>query len=55
MFRLHNSCGVNSALNYSLADQANAHDFIMDFPEGYGTKVGDEGRQLSGGQKQVRA
>lgn len=25
----------------------------MDFPEAYETKVGDEGRQLSGGQKQV--
>eukprot|EP00903_Cladosiphon_okamuranus_P017844 g16422.t1 len=34
------------------ARQANAHDFIMGFPEGYATKVGDEGRQLSGGQKQ---
>lgn len=26
----------------------------MDFPDGYGTRVGDEGRQLSGGQKQVQ-
>ncbi|CAM9299169.1 unnamed protein product, partial [Laminaria digitata] len=34
------------------ARQANAHEFIMDFPEGYGTNVGDEGRKLSGGQKQ---
>lgn len=34
--------------------QANAHDFIMDFPEGYNTRVGDDGRQLSGGQKQAR-
>lgn len=34
--------------------QANAHDFITGFPKGYSTRVGDDGRQLSGGQKQVR-
>ncbi|MEN8929357.1 MAG: ABC transporter transmembrane domain-containing protein [Flavobacteriales bacterium] len=34
------------------AKGANAHDFIMDFPEGYDTYVGDRGIQLSGGQKQ---
>ncbi|CAM9270278.1 unnamed protein product, partial [Hapterophycus canaliculatus] len=32
---------------------ANAHDFIMGFPDGYETRVGDDGRQLSGGQKQA--
>jgi ATP-binding cassette, subfamily B (MDR/TAP), member 1 len=32
--------------------QANAHDFIMKFPQGYDTHVGDHGGQLSGGQKQ---
>ena len=31
---------------------ANAHDFIMSFPNGYDTSVGDRGTQLSGGQKQ---
>jgi ATP-binding cassette subfamily B protein len=31
---------------------ANAHDFIVRFPEGYATKVGERGVQLSGGQKQ---
>jgi len=31
---------------------ANAHDFIMSFPEGYHTAVGERGVQLSGGQKQ---
>ena len=31
---------------------ANAHDFIMDMPEGYDTKVGDRGGRLSGGQRQ---
>ncbi|CAM9658174.1 unnamed protein product, partial [Sphacelaria rigidula] len=34
------------------AQQANAHDFIAQFPEGYDTKVGEQGRQLSGGEKQ---
>eukprot|EP00536_Pseudo-nitzschia_multiseries_P017972 jgi/Psemu1/227243/e_gw1.1993.2.1 len=34
------------------ARKANAHDFILSFPDGYGTMVGDEGSQLSGGQKQ---
>ena len=34
------------------AKQANAHDFIVSFPDGYGTQVGDKGSQLSGGQKQ---
>lgn len=36
----------------SAAKSANAHDFIMQFPAGYDTLVGDKGSQLSGGQKQ---
>lgn len=34
------------------AKQANAHDFIMGFPEGYHTLVGERGIKLSGGQRQ---
>ena len=34
------------------ARQANAHDFITGFPEGYATVVGERGIKLSGGQRQ---
>jgi ABC-type multidrug transport system fused ATPase/permease subunit len=34
------------------AQQANALDFILSFPEGFETKVGERGIQLSGGQRQ---
>jgi ATP-binding cassette subfamily B protein len=36
----------------SAAVAAAAHDFIMAFPEGYETHVGERGTTLSGGQKQ---
>jgi ABC-type multidrug transport system fused ATPase/permease subunit len=32
------------------ARQANAHDFIMGFPEGYETNCWEKGTQLSGGE-----
>lgn len=31
---------------------ANAHDFIMEMPDGYQTNIGDRGGKLSGGQRQ---
>ncbi|ABD86988.1 ABC transporter ATP-binding protein [Rhodopseudomonas palustris] len=34
------------------AKAASAHDFIMSFPLGYDTPVGEHGTQLSGGQRQ---
>jgi ABC-type multidrug transport system fused ATPase/permease subunit len=34
------------------ARRANAHDFIVGFPDGYRTTVGDRGVKLSGGQRQ---
>jgi ABC transporter fused permease/ATP-binding protein len=37
---------------HAAARAANANDFIMKFPDGYATLVGERGVQLSGGQRQ---
>jgi ATP-binding cassette subfamily B (MDR/TAP) protein 1 len=44
--------GATHAQIEAAAVAANAHDFIMSFPRGYDTDVGEGGKSLSGGQKQ---
>lgn len=44
--------GASDEEVYAAAREANAHEFITSFPEGYSTVVGERGTTLSGGQKQ---
>jgi ATP-binding cassette subfamily B protein len=44
--------GASEAEVIEAARQANAHEFIASFPDGYQTRVGERGVQLSGGQRQ---
>jgi ABC transporter fused permease/ATP-binding protein len=44
--------GATDAEIEQAAKDANAHDFISGFPEGYATVIGERGTKLSGGQKQ---
>ncbi|ETV75005.1 hypothetical protein H257_10608 [Aphanomyces astaci] len=44
--------GATQADIEDAATKANAHNFILQFPDGYDTPVGDRGVQVSGGQKQ---
>lgn len=44
--------GATHADITAAARKAHAHDFIMSFSAGYGTSVGEQGMQLSAGQRQ---
>ena len=44
--------GASVAAVHAAARAANAYDFIMAFPDGFDTPVGERGVRLSGGQKQ---
>jgi subfamily B ATP-binding cassette protein MsbA len=44
--------GVTEAQVMEAARVANAHEFIMQMPEGYQTNIGDRGVKMSGGQRQ---
>jgi ATP-binding cassette subfamily B protein len=44
--------GASTAAIEQAARLANAHDFIMRLPKGYGTLVGERGVKLSGGERQ---
>jgi subfamily B ATP-binding cassette protein MsbA len=44
--------GASEAEIVAAARAAHAHDFIMGFPAGYATQVGEHGLLLSGGQRQ---
>lgn len=44
--------GASAEQIETAARDANAHDFISGFPEGYDTVIGERGTKLSGGQKQ---
>ena len=44
------NAGVEQCI--AAAKKANAHDFIMQLPDGYNTYVGEKGYKLSGGERQ---
>ncbi len=44
--------GATEEQMVAAAKAANAHDFVMELPDGYDTMIGERGVKLSGGQKQ---
>ncbi len=49
---LYGKHGATEAEMISAAKAANAHQFIVELPDGYNTVVGERGVKLSGGQRQ---
>jgi ATP-binding cassette, subfamily B, bacterial MsbA len=49
---LYGRLAATEAEMIAAAQAANAHDFILAFPKGYETLVGERGTKLSGGQRQ---
>ena len=50
MYGTHHKVSEENVMN--ACKTANAHDFVMAWPNGYDTLVGERGVRLSGGQKQ---
>ncbi len=44
--------GASSQEIEAAAKKAHAHDFIINFPQGYDTVIGDRGARISGGERQ---
>ena len=49
---LYGDLAANKDQVIAAAKAANAHEFIMEMPEGYDTQIGERGSKLSGGQRQ---
>ncbi|MBN2297179.1 MAG: ATP-binding cassette domain-containing protein, partial [Deltaproteobacteria bacterium] len=48
----YGTSGATMEMIIEAAKSANAHEFIMDMPDGYDTRIGEAGVRLSGGQRQ---